>query len=146
MNTAIMQYRKKNKTGGYHSDMIREVKAEIIFGMPSKDCDNYGICKISRSHEGPSRSLNSNCTRCQTYKASATLLLNDNNELEMRCLADTISEETMTKHFSKDEFYILEDYYCTDDICKALQTNELVLREGKYTVQRSEDYLTILFY
>ena len=146
MNTAIMQYREKNQKGGRHSDVIREVKAEIIFGMPSKDCANYGICKISRSHEGPSRSLDSDCTICQLYKASATLLLNDKNELEMRCLADSLSEETMEKHFSKDEFYILEDYHCTDDICNALQTNELVLKEGTYTVQRSEDYLTILFY
>ena len=145
MNTAIMQDRKKNQTKGTYSSKTRQVKADIIFGMPSKDCNNFGVCKISRSNNVPSSALDTSCTECMANKACATLLLTDTNELEIHFAKTEISEDTQKKHFANNTFHVMESYNCNEDICKALQIDYLEIREGEYQVLRSETHFIIKF-
>lgn len=78
----------------------KNVKVSVMFGMPSKDCQFHGICKILPRGKCKKKSL------CCCIKAN--VFINNENEIEFLFLKDKFSEKKHKEYFSSGYFNVFE--------------------------------------
>lgn len=64
-----------------------DVLGEVIFGIPSKDCKNYGICRINKLSKISTKSKENVCG-CQSAIAQFTYW--DSHKLQMKFIISSI--------------------------------------------------------
>ena len=110
--------------------------AEVEFGILSKDCVNYGICRITTMSE---KGL---CKKCNHSTAIITVF--DENHVEFNFLKHSITTATYKKYFSRKIFIVNECY-----INQEKEGNEGVkfkIKKGKYTVSEDASFFKIKFF
>lgn len=110
--------------------------AGIELGVLSKNCKNFGICRITpisqvravRPVEKKRKGCNCQCRH--SCKGIVTLL--DNELVEIHFLRSSIGRASFKKYFLSGHFLIEEDFFYIDEIEAAVQFG---IAKGAYPVQ-----------
>jgi len=126
---------------------VRQLVAEIVFGMPSKSCKNYGICRIINNSviPGSGNAISKN-SPCVDNAATAILTLLDDNKIELHCLVSTIKTKTTKKYFQSKYFLVQEDYHLSPKVCQLLDVDQLSIKKGQYKIKQTKSLIKIKFY
>lgn len=138
--------RQSTRHHGYCPAALPVAYFEIVFGVPSRDCRGYGICRLESISRADYYTLSAagkpvfNRTYCSLRLDSAesvTLIVN-------HCALDKF---TRGKHFGSDTFIMSESVFCdlppTDNSSPVVQKGELL--PGKYHIfsDATRFYITI---
>ena len=107
--------------------------ASIEFGMPSKECRNFGICRIN-----PIRGV----AFPEKKKRKAIVTLLDNHQLEMSFLKTSISTRDYQKFLANKRFLVEEAYLFNNQEDQALSFKIL---PGRYFINEQSSLISITF-
>ena len=107
--------------------------AAIEFGMPSKECRNFGICRIN-----PIRGV----AFSEKKKRRAIVTLLDNDHLEMNFLKASIPTEDYQKFLSNKKFLVEEAYTFNN---QEDQTLSFKILPGRYFINEQSSLISITF-
>lgn len=109
--------------------------AELEFGMPSKKCQNFGICNIN-----PIRWENlADYEQKGDTLAIVTLFLS--NYVEVDFLRSSLSPETYQKFLAKGEFLIQEDYHFNQSTEKDFH---FTVKKGSYRIYENSSLIKVV--
>ena len=117
---------------------------EVTFGMPSRDCRGYGICKIDALSETNYK------TRIKTpkpvfNKALATLHTLNSEVMILKVRKFSLDKYTLKKHFGRGVFEVREAIFLElPEVCylpTRIRTTELL--SGDYPVYFNRDFIFI---
>lgn len=108
--------------------------ASITFGMPSKNCKNYGICKISSFHED----ILTHTSSSQLPQAVASVHIKDAHHLDCFFLKQFMTTETIDKYFSSKYFLVGESISFTPqcDCSPFVNTSPVYIKQGAYPIEK----------
>ena len=118
--------------------------ADVEFGVPSKNCKNFGICRINPIKD--SNSLNkqekeNECEGCKNSKAVKSVIsILKNGVVKISFLRFFVTELKQTNHFEKGRFIVEEDFN--------FSMNEDVhfqIKKGIYAIRLSTAFITVIF-
>lgn len=103
--------------------------ATVRFGMPSKDCRNFGICRIE---------VVDGKHPIQTHYAKVLAWFTKNEEgcLEFSFLKTSLTAGTKAHFFKNDTFLIKEQYIFPDSLAQQLRHKTLIIQPGLYPVEK----------
>ncbi len=108
----------------------------IRFGHPSHKCQRNGICEIvERTNIALTIQPNGSACGYLTYEAE---------QVQLRLLRASMSEQTLANYFYENEFIVEKDYQ-TDLLFSGTSPTRIYVREGTYPVKRTTKYMTIFF-
>lgn len=110
-----------------------QFSAEIEFGMPSKECKNFGICRINPLRRGPAESSKGNL-------AVVTLL--ETGDVEMAFLRDSLRPNSYEKFLAAEHFLVEEDYYFHSAENEAYN---FTIKKGWHTIQERASLVMVNF-
>jgi len=118
-----------------------EFWGEVEFGIPSKDCKNYGICRISKLNN---ITTNFKKKACNCQHAVAKIIYWDSYVLQMQFDKSSISATAKRKYFAETYFKIEEEYPLiiptenkhTNPICYTIQ-------KGAYPISKTSSHYTL---
>ena len=115
---------------------------EVEFGVLSKNCNNFGICKISKFNINYPKYLPEKKCKCKSTIAAFIYL--DNDSLEIRFLKKSMCIATARKYFSEPYFKIEENYLM---VMPSQQTSinepSYLIKTGAYFISESPIYYSI---
>jgi hypothetical protein len=112
------------------------VRVEVIFGVPGKNCDGVGICKIIPLEP----------VRVHWKCPSARAWLNSTNgTLSLVFDRSMLSVDICEKFFDDEIFQVEEAYTVPQTLLPLLNMEFFTVQPGHYPVQVSEQYFTICF-
>ena len=114
---------------------------EVEFGVPSRQCVNYGICRIELA-QGPGRPKSSGCKQCGGLALAFTP---EEGLLELAFLRSSLSEQTQRQHFGKGFFLIEEAFPLPPFLYRKLEMPTAAIACGQYAVLESGPFLNIQF-
>ncbi len=107
---------------------------EITFGMPSKNCANFGICRIDIMGKEESKGS------CTGKRSKGIISLFCKNYLEMDFLKHSMSMETINRYFSMPTFLVLEDYAFD------YENFQIIIPKGEYPIMESNSMIKVIFH
>ena len=115
--------------------------AGIELGVPSKDCRNFGICRITPvgELESPADRLGKRCG-CNQCKGVITVL--ENNDVEISFLRKTITASDYNKYFVSGYFLVDEDHSFPGENG---EPDQIQIQKGKYPVSIDTSLIKIAF-
>lgn len=114
--------------------------AEVEFGMPSRKCRNFGICRI---HPLTDNFQETFCgCKADANRSSAVITVYNPNYIEFDFLKNSISAKDYDKFFSDGKFKIREQYSFSyfDD-----QKTNFTITIGEYYVIENNSMLKVVF-
>lgn len=126
--------------------LVNQAALEVKFGVASRDCDNYGIClvKLVRAASLFQQSVR-RAGSCKGCSAKAIISHASPGHLELAFLKSSLSEKVIQHYFCDSFFNVNEDFYFPDSVCRALQTEELIITKGCYSMQETKGFLLVQF-
>lgn len=121
-----------------YSNTTTQVRAKIILGMPSKNCQFHGICKIEPDGFFDYRQSVS------TSYVKAIFVLNESKKLEIHFEKKELLPKVEQEHFSNKYFQILEEVKTPDFINKTLK-QDIKIKVGVYSIIENKTYYKVLF-
>ena len=125
--------------GEYVTDKTSQIKsqflAEVEFGMPSKQCRNFGICRIMPLGE-EDRLKDFDCS-----KAVAIVTVFDQSTIELDFLRCTVSSIDYEIFFSKGRFLVEEEYRYT---AEGLENRHFNVQKGQYLISENNSLIKVL--
>ena len=103
--------------------------AEVEFGIPSKDCRNFGICRINIYGE---------YGNCKHAAQAIVSIFNQNIELDF--LKSTINSATYKKFFSKERFLVVEEFLYKKG------NYSFYIRKGNYPIIENDSLIKVVFH
>lgn len=130
--------------------------AEVEFGVPSKKCRNFGICRISpvgkykMNHPGASLEKpkecacdkNKSCTALCSCRIEGIVSLFEDGKVEMCFLRSGIDDTDFTKHFGSGSFMVEEDYVFLGE--EPVNVN-FEIKKGTYSVVLNKTLIKVFF-
>ena len=107
----------------------------IVLGMPQKNCQYHGICRIDMDEEMRA------CSCPNRIKAKMCLV---NGKLYLRFVRKYLPEITYGKHFASGYFVMLVDFQLPLDLQQFFQT-DFIIRRGVYPVREMTEWLEVVF-
>ncbi len=117
---------------------LNEIKADVVFGRPSKECVGVGICKVTvsaKTNNGPST--------CK--HAKAVVKKNFFGQLEFYFNNSSINCEKGKMLFQGKYFTILETIVLPAEIRQALGLKIGAIKVGQYPILKMKDTILITF-
>jgi len=140
---ALPQYNSEDTKGGGRSDFISDllpsVDINIVLGMPSKNCQFHGICKIE-----PPLSQNSAMGVKPNHGIRAILSFNKRKELEILFQKKDLTEKLRAYHFGRESFLVLEPVNIPEFAARALGRGFKV-SVGRYPIYEADSFYKINF-
>lgn len=121
-----------------------QVLAEIEFGVPSKKCRNFGICRINLlrkkdiEHTIP---FNRN-GHCKTDRVGGVITLLENGNTEISFLKYDIRKYNKQKYFVSNKFLIQEDTFL---LIQDHPRIEMKIKKGEYPIKKTETFISVFF-
>lgn len=115
------------------------IQMEIVFGRPSKDCEDIGICRINFVTDLP-EAAKETCF-CET-KAIAYVQQQRNGQLLFRFPKDQINPKTKITQFANNQFTVPEPYILPEPL-QQLFCPRLLIEAGRYPITDNGTYLLI---
>ena len=109
--------------------------AEVEFGIPSKNCKNFGICRIH-----PIGSTQNLCTCSHSGVFAVITVYSDYAELDF--LRHSISPESYSKYFSSGKFLVQEDFEYSE---MENERTHFSICKGEYYVVENNSMIKVLF-
>ncbi len=120
--------------------------ADVEFGVPSKKCRNFGICRINpikNSNSLSSQEIDAKCGGCKKNKAVESVISILNNDVvEISFLRFYINELDHYDHFNTGRFIVEEDF---DFLMEGKSIISFKIKKGLYPVKLSEAFITVVF-
>jgi hypothetical protein len=113
------------------------IPVDVIFGAPGKDCLGAGICRIFYVEHVRVQ------WRCPS--AGAFLELISGGSVQLTFDRKRLSAPMFEKYFSGQMFRVEEAYPFTKALLSRLNLVSFTVKAGQYPIQKSPDYLTIIF-
>lgn len=107
--------------------------AEVVFGRPSKDCINFGICRIS-IFKYPT----SNCV-CKGANTQAVVTIFEQNYIELDFLKASMSKTIYQKFFGRKKFIVEEDFL------KETTNQRIYIAKGIYPIRENNTLIKVIF-
>ncbi|MFK7984325.1 MAG: hypothetical protein AB8G86_30405 [Saprospiraceae bacterium] len=118
--------RKANKT---------QFRAEIVFGRPSVDCEDIGICRMSLLGK---KKLES-CEKCKQKKVESLITIFDGGHIEFTFLKEILNPALYQKYLSNAFFIIKELFYFEEN------DYSFSIPVGPYPICEEEYFVKIVF-
>lgn len=114
---------------------------EVVFGIPSRNCKNFGICRISQLDMSLIKKRD--CKTCNEHTALALIAYLTTNDLEMFFLRSSMHTATNKKFFSEEYFRVEENY----QLSVSLENNEINYNivKGVYPILETSIYYIVRF-
>ena len=116
--------------------------AEVVLGMPSRDCRNFGICKIDLV--GRNDRLNNILSKTALNKTVAGISVTENKVLELAFIRKLMGPTTEQRYFS-DRFLIVEPISLSANICQQLGIKQFEIKAGAYEITASNTFFIVRF-
>lgn len=124
-----------------------QILASVEFGMPSKNCRNFGVCRIDALKDiDLFNRLAKEPDLTSVVIALLTLDNSDSTELELSVFRSTISNAAQSYFFSKDSFLVQEEFHFSPDMLSYLGCQELRIPEGNYSIEFRKSSINIQFH
>ena len=118
-----------------------QLLVDVEFGVPSRQCVNYGICRIELAG-APPRRKNGKCKQCSGWALASAP---ENSLLELAFLPDSISPQTRQQHFGRGYFLIEEAYALPVSLCSKLGIPAATIGCGQYRIVENGRLLIVRF-
>lgn len=115
---------------------------EVEFGVPSRQCVNYGICRIEIAR-ARGRPKNSGCRQCGGLALAS---VPEPGQLELAFLPASLSEKTRQQHFGQGHFLVEEAYPLPWLLHSSLGLPPVAIDSGRYAITESEKHLAVRFF
>ena len=130
------QERRKKKR-----PLVAEViRAEVEFGNINNNCKGIGICRVITVS-----SLRSYKKACRTCNKAVALISKVDNKIKISFFKYSMNSNLIRKYFKDKSFILEEDYKLPKSVLKKLKSKKETLKTGKYKVQYSRNYLSVVF-
>ena len=130
----------KKRTCNYkHAPASTPIQMEIVFGRPSKDCEDIGICRINLVTDLPQAS-EQHCF-CKK-KAIALVTQQRNGQLLFRFPKNQMSQKTKITQFANRQFTVSEPFILPEPL-QRLFCPRIIIEAGVYAVKEDKDTLII---
>jgi hypothetical protein len=113
-----------------------QLLAEVEFGMPSKKCNNFGICRII-----PTR-LDGRFKHSQDRKSKAVTTIFYQNYVELDFLKQSLSQKTYDLFFSGKSFLVKE---CFEFIAPGEEGLSFLIPKGEYDIEENNTLIKVIF-
>jgi len=128
------------KPCNFKTQVISEpILMEIVFGRPSKDCRDIGICRASLLAETPQ--ISKQPCDCEE-KVIATVKQKRNGQLAFRFPKNQINPKTKITQFANDQFTVPEPFILPESL-QRLFCPRLLIEAGVYPITDEGDSLLI---
>ena len=113
--------------------------AEVIFGSPASKCAGAGICKINSpiTHHP----IATGCLNCN--RSIALFNLEASDSVTAHFLRKSMRADVVQKYFDNGFFILESPFRFKKNYGNGLKSKSIPA--GLYTVEKSEDYLTVRF-
>lgn len=119
-----------------------QLLVEVEFGVPSRQCVNYGICRIELAR-GPGRPKNSGCRQCGGLALASAP---GERQLDLAFLLSSLGEQTRQQHFNSSCFLVEEAYLLPHALCSCLGLPRAAIDSGRYRILESENFFSVRFF
>ncbi|HMQ62132.1 MAG TPA: hypothetical protein PKE06_15765 [Flavilitoribacter sp.] len=124
-----------------------QLAVEVKFGVPSKKCDNYGICQINRTDDVVAAAVElPECLNCGKA-AKAIMSLYSGNRIELLFPKSSLLPKVRAAVFGSLRFEVEEDYLLPDSVFDpALSPDEeWTFKSGRYFILETDGFYFINF-
>jgi len=111
--------------------------AEVQFGMPSRKCANYGICRIVPLGTKTRETL---CIVCEKRKCLSIITIFNQNHIEMDFLKKDISATFYRKYFAARTFLVQENFLYEEPLYK------ISISKGDYPIIENGSLIKVVFH
>lgn len=115
------------------------IQMEIVFGRPSKDCADIGICRINLITDLPTSSKEG-CD-CGNI-AIAFVQQQRNGQLLFRFPKNQLTPKTIDTQFV-DNLFTVPEPYILPDLLQALFCPRILIEAGRYPITEIDDLLIV---
>lgn len=116
--------------------------ASVEFGVLSKNCEGFGICRIDSEKQNGTFSTKKRCASC-SYRSKINYLNCTNLTIELQ--KGDIKKRSSDKYFSTG-YFILEEDFETSFFIDQLQVEKLIkIKKGGYPILESDSSYLIRF-
>ena len=117
------------------------IDVDIVLGMPSKNCQFHGICKINASSNlEPDDFMNSKTYLKNSLKA--ILNLDEKKNLIIRFDCNTITTFIKDKYL-KDDLFIISESIKIPDFASSYFRTSFEIKKGIYPIEKGVEYYQI---
>jgi len=120
-----------------HIRTTRKIKsqflAEVVFGRPSKDCVNFGICRIE-SLGAPSKNCN-----CKSQCSQGIVSIFNPTHIEIDFLKSTVNATTYQQFFANKRFIVEEKFLYQKENCS------FYIGVGNYPIIENDSLIKVIF-
>ncbi|HMQ59998.1 MAG TPA: hypothetical protein PKE06_04975 [Flavilitoribacter sp.] len=114
-----------------------QILAEVEFGVVSKKCRNFGICRIT-----PAKLDDLGSATTQDRKSTAIATVFCKNHVEMDFLKHSITSSTYDRYFSCKRFLVDEDFEYSLPQSKSV---DFSIQKGEYDIQENNTLIKVIF-
>lgn len=117
----------------------RGVRAEVRFGMASRNCSGLGICSVEATARTPE--MSGGCGSAVAY-----LTYERFGQISLHFLKATVCLMAEKKHFRRGRFVVREVFELPLEFTKGNTLGNKLVPPGKYPVVETEQYWVVTFY
>lgn len=122
--------------------LVGAIPTEVDLGNPrSKDCLNFGICRINFYHGKGFNILPSCCPN----RAYGFIRLNERYRVELVFPKENMAPATLEKHFGSGWFTLEEAYALPKQIAEELGLSSFIFQPGRFPVWEENETLHVSF-
>ena len=107
--------------------------AEVVFGRPSKDCVNFGICRIESLGAPPK-----NCN-CKDQCSQGIVSIFNERYVEVDFLKSTVNDTTYQQFFANKRFIVEEEFLHKKEDCS------FYIGVGNYPIIENDSLIKVIF-
>ncbi len=119
---------------------ILQLLVEVEFGVPSRQCANYGICRIEAARAFPKAGRGR-----RGCGALALASAPEERALELAFLRNSLAETTRGLHFGGECFRVEEPYPLPSWLCEKTGLPPLAVDSGRYRILKGQSFFVIRF-
>lgn len=126
---------------------VAQAAVEVRFGVPSKNCDNYGICQIEMNESLFEPKAGSPAeTNCCIRKGGAVMTLEADGGIELAFPKSCLSPKVVSDLFSKPFFEMEEDYVLPENLVpENTPASKWRFAAGRYPIVETQGFYILFF-
>lgn len=119
-------------------ETLKTLKADVVFGSPTKRCAGIGICKVN-PHQSGTLDLKLPC--CQKVETEIDQIAKD--QLEFRFSRSKICKKLIARQFAFSRFRINDSLILPDWLINELKITPSSLAKGAYPVVFGTNFISV---
>jgi hypothetical protein len=124
---------------------VQQTIVSVVLGQESKDCDNYGVCRVDYPSHQVFRHLKQADARACCNNSLAVLSVTPKGEFELAFAKASMTPACMARFFSTDHFRVDEAFCLPDFLIKDLAVPLIIIEKGAYPLQETTGFFIVRF-